>query len=133
MDVLVNGDVLNVTGKFFTHVVATDPNSAVNPKPAGTLTYAGGLAALGLQGSGSAGMIFDVGANTSKASFTNFSITGTLASSGTDPLPGRLTVIKHVINDNPEPHRVQLHDQRTGVLRGAGIPVRRDPEAGSIA
>ena len=100
MDVSVSGDVLNVTGKFFTHAVATDPNSAVNATPAGTLTYTGSLAALGLQGSGEAGMIFDVASNMSKASFTNFGLTGTLASSGTDPLPGKLIVIKHVINDN---------------------------------
>ena len=100
MDVLVNGDSLSVTGRFFTHAVATDPGSAVNPTPSGTLTYAGSLAALGLQGSGEAGMIFDVGASTSRASFTNFSLLGTPASSGTDPSPGRLTVIKHVINDN---------------------------------
>jgi hypothetical protein len=100
MDVTVNGDFLSVTGRFFTHAVATDPNSTVSATSAGTLSYTSGLTALGLQGAGEAGMIFDVGANTSKASFTNFSITGTLASSGTDPLPGRLTVIKHVINDN---------------------------------
>ncbi len=76
MDVLVSGDSFVVTGRFFTHAVATDPDSAISRTPAGTLTYTGSLAALGLQGSGEAGMIFDVGAGTSKASFTNFSLLG---------------------------------------------------------
>ena len=97
---VVSGDSVSVTGRFFTHAVATDPNSAVNGTPSGTLTFSGSLSALGLLGTGETGMIFDVGAGTSKASFTNFGMTGTLASSGTDPFPARLTVIKHVVNDN---------------------------------
>ena len=45
-------------------------------------------------------MVYDVGASSSRASFTNFGVTGTPAASGTDPFPGRLTVVKHVINDS---------------------------------
>lgn len=102
LDVQVSGDGLAVTGKFFGHAVSTDPRSAVNATPSGTLTYSGSLTGLGLQGAGQgqAGLVFDVGASTSKASFTNFQITGSVASSGTDPLPARLSVIKHVVNDN---------------------------------
>ena len=88
LQVVVSGDTFNVTGRFFTHSISTDPNSPVSPTPAATVLHTGSLSALGLSASGEAGMIFDMGATSSRASFTNFSVTGTVAPSGSDPWPG---------------------------------------------
>jgi hypothetical protein len=71
MDVAVANGSLTVTGQVFSHA---NPAGPVGAQIGPTLKYTGTLAKAGVTATGEAGLIFDVGAQTSKASFVNFTL-----------------------------------------------------------
>jgi hypothetical protein len=71
MDVVVLNGNVTVTGQVFSH---TDPAGAIGAQIGPTLKYTTTLAKAGVAQTGEVGLIFDIGAATSKASFSNFTL-----------------------------------------------------------